>query len=159
MKILISYASNSGNTMLAARRIGQNIRKAGHTVAVQDVVDTSLSDVSVAEVVVLGACTWLTEGKQGQLPSQGRDFVTKLTEAGALPGKPFAVFGFGRHEYTNFCAAAELLEHAVEHLDGRLVVPTLRVDGYYQHNVDHLDTWARVLVRAIKDLRPTKARL
>lgn len=150
MKILLIYASNSDNTRQAALHVADVLRTAGHAVTVVTAEKASMDQVASAEVCILGSCTWLREGKQGQLPEHMHALVEKLRSLPALSGKSMAVFGFGRHEYTHFCAAADELEAVANQAGAKLLVPTLRVDGFYHHNTEPVTRWADELAAAIK---------
>jgi len=156
MKILLAYASNSGNTLQAAEHIAATLAQHRLTVEIKDIVETTPVELGAYDLCILGSCTWLRDGIEGQLPNQFYTFAATLRrEHHQFPGKHFAVFAFGRHEYTHFCGAADELEKLVHDVHGTLVTDTLRVDGFYQRNVAAIETWALGLAKTVRQqLRP-----
>lgn len=160
MHVLVIYASNSGNTRSAAQTIADVLRRKKLDVTLQSVGDTAPKDLAGADVVIWGSCTWLTDGQQGQLQKQFADFAAGLrAENARFPDKPFGVFALGRHEYTHFCGAADLLEELVRDVGGRLVADSLRVDGFYQHNIETIAAWAECLTALPAVEKPRPARI
>lgn len=153
MNIVLIYASNSDNTRQAALHIANRCKSRAFRVTAVSAENAELNDVAAADVCVLGSCTWLRDGQQGQLPEHMHRLTERLRSQPSLADKPMAVFGFGRHEYTHFCAAADELEGLVHAAGGELLLEPLRVDGYYHHNVDVVDEWASGLSRAIGGVR------
>lgn len=146
MKVVIIYASNSGNTRLAALRIAATLQQKKLPTVIKAVEHAAPADIEEADVCILGSCTWLTRHQEGQLPEHFQRFAEKLQAEGRhYPGKPFAVFALGRKEYTHFCAAADHLVALVRDIEGRLLGDPLRVDGFYQHNEAVIEGWAEAL--------------
>lgn len=153
MNILIAYASNSGNTLYVSERIAEALQKAGHAVTVRNIAELSPRELADYELCVLGSPTWLqqtAEGpREGQLTQQWQDFAERVRGADLPTERRFAVFGLGRHEYTRFCGAADELEKLVGDLRGKLVVESLRFDGFPQHRDIEVGSWVRRLIDAL----------
>lgn len=152
MKIIIVYASNSGNTKFTAEHIASVLRARQHLAVVQDVVETKPADLKKFDLIIFGSCTWSRDTDKGllqaQLPEQAYQFAESLRGM-KLPGKQFAVFGLGRHEYTGFCAAANHLQILVHNLGGKPMVPSLKIDGFPQQQVPTIEAWAKGLAKMI----------
>lgn len=148
MRTIIIYASNSGNTKFTAELVAETLRNSQHFVVVQDVVATTSADLGKYDIVVLGSCTWSRTTDQGaleaQLPEQMYEFAGAVKHK-QFPGKLFAVFGLGRHEYTGFCAAANHLQVLVGKLGGSLLLPPLRLDGFPQQQEKIIKGWTKRL--------------
>lgn len=151
MKVLLVYGTNSGGTQAASEIIGDSLRTAGHRVVIQRANAQAIEPFQMFDLVVLGSCTWERfEGKrrlEGQLQQHMYALVQRLSGQ-PLPGHRFAVYGLGDTGYTNFCQAADHLERFVREVGGRLVAPTLRIDGFYFNlpaNRERVRQWARSL--------------
>lgn len=155
MNILVIYGTNSGGSAVVAETIAKRLTAAGHTVSIQHARETAPADLQrPADLIILGSCTWerfTSEGKR--LEGQLQQHMFALTEATQEPiNRQFALFGLGDSSYTNFCAAADQLEAAVQRWDGQMIIPTLRIDGYFfdlATNRQRVDAWAGKLVEKI----------
>ncbi len=151
MKILLLYATNSGGTFQASQTIESILIQHGHTVDVKTPLDIDPQTLSTFDFVILGSPSWDLEDKEGQ-PHE--DFVTfmKKCEAIKLPNLKFAVFGLGDTYYQHFCGAVSILENFVKDKEGELIVPSLKIDGYYA-NLDSstilLNDWTSKLVKTL----------
>ncbi|MEA2056354.1 MAG: flavodoxin domain-containing protein [Patescibacteria group bacterium] len=137
--VLLVYGSTTGNTEMAAEQIAGNL--SAHQVETQDVADTTPEDLEGAKILVLGSSTW----GAGLLQQDFRDFAKDLSVD--LSGKKIAVFGLGDTNYPDFCEAATILEKKVVELGGKLVVESLRVDGFPDEpeNESKIDQWSEEL--------------
>lgn len=155
MNILIVYGTNSSATYNVVESVGNILTVAGHHVTVQHARDTVPSKLSEpADCLILASCTWerfTAEGKR--LEGELQQHMYSLVEAAKVPaGRRFAVIGLGDSSYTEFCAAADHLESAIERWSGKLIVPTLRIDGYFfdlEKNRAQVTTWAEALVKVL----------
>lgn len=155
MNIFLVYGTNSSGTAVVAQTVAESLRAKGHTVTVQHARDTQPSELaSECDVLLLGSCTWerfTPEGKrlEGQLQQHMYDLIERST----VPAqRRCAIFALGDASYTDFCAAADHLEAAVERWGGKLIIPTLRLDAYFfdlKNNRRKVDDWAKSLVNAI----------
>lgn len=104
VRILICYASFSGNTKEVATLIEQRLLKDGHDVFVHRIGSGSIPDPSLFDIMLLGSFTW---GK-GSTPEVIKDFVYEL---GYKPSTVF-IFGTGDTQFGGdalFCNAANKL--------------------------------------------------
>jgi flavodoxin I len=113
-KLLVAYASMTGNTEEIAELIVEGIKQGGHEVDLKSVTDCNASDVLDYDGVLIGVYTW----GDGELPDEFLDFYEELDELD-LSGKRAAVFGSGDTSYEQYCgavdlAAAKLLERGAE---------------------------------------------
>lgn len=145
MNVYIAYSSNSGNTMLVARGIAAALEARGHAAMVKNVSHADIAELAKSDAVLLGCPSWLTDGQEGQPTAQFNAFAAKLRKGPRFDAKPFGVFGCGRHEYTKFTGAVEMLERLAEEVGGVLVIPSLRIDGFPHHQSDTIAAWANEL--------------
>lgn len=156
MKIILVYASNSGNTLYASRHISDVLTRAGHDVTLRNVAESTPDELAAYDLRILGCPSWLRQTPdgplEGQLQQQWYDFAETLRKRGGssdLTGKQFAVFAMGRHEYTHFCGAADKLEELVDDIGGTRTIESLRIDGFAQHNLEQIENWANQLNKVL----------
>ncbi|CAM3984187.1 flavodoxin [Lederbergia lenta] len=105
MRILICYASYSGNTKEVAELIEQRLlEEVNHSVFVYRIGTGIIPDPSLFDLIMIGTFTW---GK-GATPDDVKDFVYEI---GYKPPNVF-IFGTGDTQFggdTLFCHAAEKL--------------------------------------------------
>jgi flavodoxin I len=154
--IPVIYASNSGGTRMGAGLIAERLTAAGLTADTVSASHAAPTRVAKAETLVIGSCSWLRQNpdgpKEGQLPEFMEDFMERLVIQPSFRGTNVALFGFGRHEYTHFCGAVDILESMVSRHGGALFVNSLRVDGFFVQNQEAIGSWADALAGSIKDL-------
>lgn len=147
MNILIVYATNSGGTQHVANVIADVLQGGQHTVTVQQVRDTKPDQLSQYDAIVFGSPSWDYNGKEGQLHEEMRSFVEGAAGI-SLEGKKVAVFGLGDSSYMYFTGAVDHLENFVAHCHTSLLVPSLRIDGFYfdlDTNKQRAKEWAQDL--------------
>ena len=104
MRILICYASYSGNTKEVAELIEKRLMMECHEVLIYRIGSGTIPDPSLFDLMMMGTFTW---GK-GSTPDDVKDFVYEI---GYKPPNVF-VFGTGDTQFggdTLFCNAAEKL--------------------------------------------------
>jgi sulfite reductase (NADPH) flavoprotein alpha-component len=151
MNILLLFATNSGATALVTDLVNQSLTGAGHSVSVKNPQEASFEDIQASDVLILASPSWDFADKQGQPHQDYLGFFEKM-EGKQTPGKKCAVVGLGDSSYSVFCGAADHLEEFVKKFQGELVVPTLRIDGFYfdqGKNEQLVKDWAQSLVSKI----------
>ncbi|MFA4872343.1 MAG: flavodoxin family protein [Patescibacteria group bacterium] len=154
MKILLLYATNSGNTYYVAERIASALRQDGVALDMVSAGDAAPDIFTEFDAVVLGSCTWnrhtaTAKFEEGQLQDQMQKLVDAL-KGRKFDNKKFAVFGLGDANYMRFCAAADHLERFVKEAEGNLLVPSLRIDSFPQTQDAAIDAWAHQLATQLK---------
>ena len=157
MKIVIVYGTNSSGTQAVSAMVGDVLEKAGHTVTIKRANEPKADHLNGYDLVILGSCTWERfEGEKhldGQLQQHMYDLVQKLQDK-PMPGQKFAVFGLGDSSYMKFCEAANHLERFVEAVQGKLVIPSLRFDGFFfdlDKNRERAEEWAEGIAQKVKE--------
>lgn len=149
MKILIVYASYSGSTLMASQTVMETLTKPGHNVVLKTAVEVKPEELTASDLIVLGSPSWDYDGKEGQPHEDFLKFIESMKSVN-LENKPFAVFGLGDSSYMNFCGAVNVLEEFVKNVKGKLVVASLKIDGYFldqQKSTQSLTDWAEKLVK------------
>lgn len=88
MRILIVYATTSGNTEYVAQIISSTLK--AHAVDLKNVREVSINDFDSYDLLIFGTPTW----GEGNMHKDWIDFAKKLPE-NALRGKKVALFGLG----------------------------------------------------------------
>ncbi|MCM3068458.1 flavodoxin [Priestia flexa] len=122
-KILIGYASMSGNTEEIAVLLKNKVQNAGHEVHMEELELLDVQNLSAYDGILLGAYTW----GNGDLPYEAEDFYDDLDEMN-LTGKKAAAFGSGDRVYPEFCAAVDLLEERLKKCGADIVQAGLKVE-------------------------------
>ncbi|MGZ7442868.1 flavodoxin [Paenibacillus sp. TH7-28] len=115
-KIIIVYASLTGNTEEMAELIAEGVRSAGSKADIKMVEDCNAVRLLEYDGYMLGAYTW----GDGELPDEFEDFVDEMKELD-LRGRMTAVFGSGDTSYRLYCGAVDLLEEKLK--DWGAVIP------------------------------------
>ncbi|KAF1016875.1 MAG: Sulfite reductase [NADPH] flavoprotein alpha-component [Stenotrophomonas maltophilia] len=139
-RLLVGFASESGNARALAERLGADLQPQGAQVLPLNAIDVAglgPGDVLLAVVSSFG---------DGEPPANGERFFEALQQLPALPGLRYAVFGLGDTGYPRFCGFSKALDAA---LHARQAQPLLqRVDadlGYAAFYQQWLPLLQRVL--------------
>jgi flavodoxin len=149
--ILIVYASNSGANFLVAEAI-KKILDRQHAVVMQKAVDTNPEDLQNFDLVILGSPSWRIPGMGDGLPQETMLALIKKCAGKKLPEKQFAVFGCEDKSYTFFCGAVNFLENFVASVQGKKIIDSLRINGYFfnlEKNEDMVQKWGTELLGKI----------
>ncbi|MCC3381001.1 flavodoxin [Paenibacillus farraposensis] len=122
-KILIAYASLTGNTEEIAELIAEGVRQAGHEAELKASYDCNAADLLEYDGFLLGVYTW----GDGELPDEFLDFYEELDELD-LSGKKTAVFGSGDTSYEQFCGAVDLVEEKVKERGAFVIQESLKIE-------------------------------
>lgn len=123
MKVIVVFASMTGNTEDMADAVAEGIRAEGAEAVLKNVLDANASELADYDAFVLGAYTW----GDGELPDEFLDFYEELDDLD-LSGKQAAVFGSADSSYPEFGKAVDLLEEKLEELGTALVSKGLKVE-------------------------------
>lgn len=122
-KVLLVYATMSGNTEAMADLIEKGLTEAGGSVDRHEAMDIDAELLKDYSHIMLGAYTW----GDGDLPDDFIDLYEEMEELD-LRGKAFAVFGSGDTSYEHFCGAVDLIEEKVKELGGDIVLPSVKIE-------------------------------
>ncbi|MFX3622932.1 MAG: flavodoxin [Ectobacillus sp.] len=124
-KIIMIFASMSGNTEEMADAIAQGIAEAGNA-DFEKIDIMSGPEASVLEEydgILLGAYTW----GDGELPDDFLDFYDEMDEVD-LTGKKAAVFGSCDSAYPQYGAAVDILIEKLRERGAEIVLEGLKVE-------------------------------
>ncbi len=147
MKILLAYATYSSGTDLATKLITDLILEKGGTIVRKEIREVTTEDLKKADLLLFASPSWRTRKGDGQPHEFFLDFIDSM-EGTRLPDKKFAIMGLGDTAYTHFCGAVDVLEGFVSALGGVLIIPSLRIDGFYfnqEENEKRITEWTHSL--------------
>ncbi|MEC1749143.1 flavodoxin [Bacillus mojavensis] len=123
-KILLVYATMSGNTEAMADLIEKGLQEAEAEVDRFEAMDIDDAELfNDYEHIILGTYTW----GDGDLPDEFLDLAEEL-DALDFTGKTCAVFGSGDTAYEFFCGAVDTLEEKIKDRGGEIVLPSAKVE-------------------------------
>ncbi|WP_369900483.1 flavodoxin [Bacillus manliponensis] len=123
-KLVMIFASMSGNTEEMADHIAGSIREAGKEIEVIDIMDApEASILEEYDGILLGAYTW----GDGDLPDDFLDFYDEMDNVD-LTGKKAAVFGSGDTAYPKYCEAVNMLVKKLQERGAEVVLEGLKVE-------------------------------
>jgi flavodoxin short chain len=138
-KVIVIYASETGNTESVAKQIAAGLKDENIDVTLKNVTDADVEDLSDYDLILLGSSTWGDEEKE--LQADMVDFYEELENLD-LTDIAAAAFGCGDSSYAHFCGAVDLLEDRLEQIGARLLDEGLRVDDQDDEGID-ARAWAR----------------
>lgn len=146
MKIIVIYGTNSGGTYLAAQIISEALTGLGHQVTIKNATEADHHELQNYDLIVMGSNTWNFSKEEGLPHEEIRKFLNKISYNNVpLENKNFAVYGLGDSSYMYFCGSVDVLEKFLSERQVKLVVPSLRIDGFYfrqAENTEKVKTWA-----------------
>lgn len=153
-KVLIIYSTITGNTQLTADTIQHQLQPKWpqHVLEVMPAEAANLGllqTLQPGDMCFLGASTW-----DGHTVSA--DMVNLMsqieTDQAVLKDKNWAVFGCGDSSYEPyFCHAVDILTEKLSTWGARLVVPSLKIDGFPElpANQAQIVAWCDQLSQAV----------
>ena len=124
-KILMLYASITGNTEEIAVAIADMLQKYNHEVTMKtfDMHAIDVAEFNHYDAILVGTYSW----DDGAMPYEVEDFYDELEDAD-LTGKLVGVFGSGDSFYATFGGAIELLGQRFEELGADVMPDWIVVD-------------------------------
>ncbi|KHE67681.1 flavodoxin [Halobacillus sp. BBL2006] len=122
-KILICFASMSGNTEDLADLIQTYLEEDGHTVFMEEMDEIDPSYFHEYDGSIIGSYTW----NDGDLPYEAEDFYDGLEDED-LKGVPVCVFGSGDTAYPKFCEAVNIFEKGLMNRGATLMQEGLKIE-------------------------------
>lgn len=149
MKIVLVYASMSGNTEEMAEAIGEQIKSLGFTVeSFQiDIDDIAAFDLVHYDAILFGTYTW----GDGELPYEVEDFHQDLGEED-LSGKLVGLFGSCDSYYPAYGVALEIMAEQFNAVGSTVVEPLLKVDlTPDQDDIERCQQFANKFIEELKN--------
>ncbi|ASB89828.1 flavodoxin [Bacillus sonorensis] len=122
-KVLLVYASMSGNTEAMADLIEKGLLEGGAEVDRYEAMDIDAALFDEYEHIILGAYTW----GDGDLPDEFLDLYDDMEDLD-FSGRTFAIFGSGDTSYEHFCGAVDILEEKIKELGGEIILQSVKIE-------------------------------
>lgn len=124
-KILMIYASQSGNTEMITDIIAHHLQNLSHEVLIKsfdfDAIDVdTLTDY---DAILVGTYTW----DDGELPYEVEDFYIDLEDAD-IKGVLFGVYGSADSFYDTYGLAIDLVAVRAQNLGANVIPERLKID-------------------------------
>ncbi|CAN2252101.1 flavodoxin [Bacillus vallismortis] len=124
-KILLVYATMSGNTEAMADLIEKGLQEAEAEADRYEVMDIDDAELfNDYDHIMMGTYTW----GDGDLPDEFLDLAEDMDEID-FSGKTCAVFGSGDTAYEFFCGAVDTLEAKIKERGGEIVLPSVKIEN------------------------------
>ena len=146
-KILVLYASTTGNTELMAEAIADHLIDHQHEVVIKtfDFDPIDVEEIPEYDAVLVGTHTW----DDGSLPYEVEDFYDELEDVD-ITDKIFAVFGSADSFYESYGGAIDLIADRVQKLGAKLLPFRLKVDLEPDaKDIEHCQEFSRMVQKAL----------
>lgn len=146
-KILVAYASTTGNTELMAEAIADHLNDHQHEVVIKsfDFDPIYVDEIAEYDAVLIGTHTW----DDGSLPYEVEDFYDDLEDVD-ITGKIIGVFGSADSFYDNYGGAIDLIADRVQQLGAKLLPLRLKVDLEPDaKDIEHCQEFSSVVQKAL----------
>ena len=150
MKILITYASITGNTEKVARFLYRYAKQklAQDQVVLADMTELSPDKLAQYQLIVMGCSTWM----DGDMNDVGLNFFDQLEATDVdLQNTQLALFGLGDKRYHTYCTAVEIMAQKLKHKNAVVSSNYLKIDGTPDEKV--LSDTQNWLDQIVKELR------
>lgn len=146
MKILIAFATLSGNTQMVSEHLDEYLKTKGHDVTLMNQDDLDPGQMNDYELVLLSSSTW----GDGEPNPTSEVYMQKLKDhAEPFGAVKFAVFGLGDSSYAHFCGIVDRFVELLKEKGKEPVVESFKIDGYPEDAVlTSVDEWADKAIAA-----------
>jgi sulfite reductase (NADPH) flavoprotein alpha-component len=129
-KLLVLYATESGNAEALAGKAKQEAAKKGFSARILDMGDAKVEQLRGAGTILVIAATW----GDGEPPQRAAPFYRALMADGAprLEGEKFAVLALGDSSYAQFCETGRALDARFEALGAARAAARIELDLDYE---------------------------
>lgn len=145
MKILINYATVSGNSAMLAQQLSDKLKKmhGDKEFVYKDADNCKGEDYSQYDLVLYVSSSW----DDGDLNMIAEEYLNQLPDLG---GQKFALIGLGDTSYPHFCGAVKKTEAALQAKGATLVGTAHKIDGFVEDEiVAKALAWADEVVKGL----------
>jgi len=149
-RVLVLYATMSGNTEKVAQHMAQEIPKVmpDMEVSLMNMMEATEDIFPEYDLIVFGSSTW-TDGEFNPI---AEEFLNRFKESQIdLEMKKFAVFGLGESYYPQFCTVVEKTAEILSSKNGDVIGEQLKLDGYVDDNMlENAATWITSVIHTFQ---------
>jgi len=144
-KILILYATCSGNAELVAEAVSDGIIESEAYAEIKKAELAYATEINEYDATILICSTW----NVGLLNDNMLRFYKEMLKLD-FTSKTVEVIGLGDSlHYDIFCGAADVLEEAVARVGAKQIMPTLRIDGPVVGRLNEFKKWAEAFIQKL----------
>lgn len=154
MKILLAYATYSSGTQTASQLVTELLVQNKFDTTMKNIKDVSFEELSHFDFIIFASPSWWNRDSDGMPHEFFLSFIDDA-EGKKLTDKSFAVLGLGDEKFTHFCGAVDHLEEFVTKMQGKLVIESLRIDGFFfepEKNKIKIVDWTNELMKKLTSL-------
>lgn len=145
-KVMIVYASMTGNTQEIADILGEELEKYDIEVEIEECISVDPEDLLEYDGALIGGYTY----DDGQLPDEFVDFYEDMADVD-FSGKVCASFGSGDTFYDEYCLTVDLVETRLKEQGATVPVAGLKVDlDPDEEDVVRAESYAKTFVETLK---------
>ncbi|CAH1219146.1 Periplasmic nitrate reductase [Paenibacillus plantiphilus] len=144
LRIMVLWASQTGNAEEAAQNCANKLKAAGHHVQLMNMDSCSMESLASEKLVICMASTF----GAGDPPDNGAGFWQSLQADSAprMPGLRYAVLAFGDSNYDLFCGFGRSLDARFAQLGAQRLIPRIDCDTDFQ---EQADAWMASLAKEL----------
>jgi flavodoxin len=148
MKIAITFASLSGNTLAVATQLQRFLLTQNHQVELLDLLQTTADDLKEYDLVFFGSSTY----GDGDLNPIAEMFFSAASASGHNCNQTmFALFALGDSSYPHFGASGQLMLTKMQEMDADFIGPILTIDGNPDEEIsEQTKAWASQIVKQVE---------
>lgn len=143
MKIIIIYASTSGNVEVVCEKIGEILMQKGIEVELNRVEQTSVEKLNETNLFIFATSTW----EHGEINPFFNKFLKEMKSMDLKEKKAYFVgLGDRRYEPVLFAEGVEILKRLFLKQGGQIIGETLTIDGEPYSKLDTtVVEWANLI--------------
>jgi sulfite reductase (NADPH) flavoprotein alpha-component len=143
-KLLILYATESGNSEALANKTKQDAAKRGFAARVLDMADADVQSLKSAGTIIAIVSTW----GDGEPPQRAAPFFRALMSDAAprLDGVKFATLALGDSSYAQFCESGRQVDERLAALGATRAVERIELDLDYEAGAK---TWLNTTLESL----------
>ncbi|WP_163652559.1 flavodoxin [Listeria sp. PSOL-1] len=144
-KVMIVYASMTGNTEEIANFLGDELEKFDIEVEIEECTNVSPEDLLAYDGALIGGYTY----DDGALPDEFVDFYEDMADVD-FNGKVCAAFGSGDTFYDEFCATVDFIENRLKEKGTTVPVAGLKIDlDLDDDDIPNAEAFAKTFAEAL----------
>lgn len=145
MKILINYATVSGNSAMLSQQLNDKLKSMHPDIefVYKDADQCAGEDYNQYDLVLFVSSSW----DDGDLNVVGEDYLNQLS---GVEGKKFALIGLGDSSYPHFCGGVEKAEAKLKEKGAVIVGTSHKIDGFIEDPiVEGAVAWADEVIKGL----------